>query len=102
MCLEVFQCIISSAGQRNMEENAQNSGWFFPTGAATQINEENNINLLDDKLNNSVDVEQLKRVAMVAGWCIQDDEDRRPSMSQVLQVLEGVASVSIPPIPRSL
>ena len=38
----------------------------------------------------------------VACWCIQDDEAQRPSMSEVVQMLEGITDVSSPPIPRCL
>jgi len=51
---------------------------------------------------NDADAEQVKRAAIVGGWCIQDDEDARPSMSQVLQILEGIVDVPpLPPIPLS-
>ncbi|KAH9304122.1 hypothetical protein KI387_008526 [Taxus chinensis] len=91
------------AGRRNMEANAaEASQLFFPTWAATQISQENTMALLDKKLNNDADAEQLKRAAIVGGWCIQDDEDARPSMSQVVQVLQGIGDLPVPPIPRSL
>ena len=47
-------------------------------------------------------VEGLTRVCGVACWCIQDDETCRPSMAQVVQILEGVLDVNLPPVLRSL
>ncbi|KAJ0053305.1 hypothetical protein Pint_02131 [Pistacia integerrima] len=49
----------------------------------------------------NADVDELSRICQVAGWCIQDDETHRPTMGQVVQILEGVLDVSRSPIPRS-
>ncbi|OMP10604.1 S-locus glycoprotein [Corchorus olitorius] len=62
----------------------------------------NVLSLLDNRLNGNVDIEELYRICTVACWCIQDDEIHRPSMSQIVQILEGVVEVSLPPIPRFL
>ncbi|KAB2610559.1 G-type lectin S-receptor-like serine/threonine-protein kinase [Pyrus ussuriensis x Pyrus communis] len=48
------------------------------------------------------DVEELTRVCRVSCWCVQDDEAQRPSMGQVVQILEAVSDVNLPPIPRAL
>jgi len=91
------------AGRRNVDGILQSSELFFPTWAAIQINSGNVMAVLDKKLMNDADVEQVKRAAIVGGWCIQDDEDARPSMSEVLQILEGTVDVPpVPPIPQSL
>ncbi|THG03300.1 hypothetical protein TEA_023231 [Camellia sinensis var. sinensis] len=42
------------------------------------------------------------RICKVACWCIQDDGNDRPSMGQVVQILEGILDVNPPPIPRFL
>lgn len=47
-------------------------------------------------------LEEVTRVCKVACWCIQDDENYRPMMGQVVQILEGVLEVNMPPIPRLL
>lgn len=86
-----------------MDWDSESSELFFPTWAATQINSGNAMDLLDNKLLNNADAEQVKRAAIVAGWCIQDNEDDRPLMSEVLQILEGIVDVPPPPpIPLSL
>ncbi|KAF9598121.1 hypothetical protein IFM89_025357 [Coptis chinensis] len=54
------------------------------------------------RLEGTADVEELTRACRVACWCIQDDESDRPSMGQVVQILEGVMEVNPPPIPRAL
>ncbi|KAJ8770848.1 hypothetical protein K2173_021763 [Erythroxylum novogranatense] len=42
---------------------------------------------------------RLKRFVMVAIWCIQEDPSLRPSMWQVIRMLEGVCEVPSPPCP---
>ncbi|KAG6470467.1 hypothetical protein ZIOFF_071540 [Zingiber officinale] len=58
--------------------------------------------LLDQRLAGDVNLEELERACKLACWCIQDYESCRPTMGQVLQVLEGFLEVAMPPIPRSL
>ncbi|GMP67246.1 hypothetical protein CsSME_00027301 [Camellia sinensis var. sinensis] len=57
---------------------------------------------LDYRLQGNGDVEEVIRACKVACWCIQDVEKDRPSMGQVVQILEGVLDVGMPPIPRFL
>ncbi|KAK7324331.1 hypothetical protein VNO77_27864 [Canavalia gladiata] len=45
------------------------------------------------------DMESLKRFVMIAIWCIQEDPSLRPTMKEVLLMLEGIVQVSIPPCP---
>lgn len=91
------------AGQRNMDKVSESSEVYFPAWAATHISRGNAMEVLDKELLNDADPEEVKRAAIVAGWCIQDDEDARPSMSKVLQILEGIVDVPpLPPIPHSL
>ncbi|XP_043711276.1 G-type lectin S-receptor-like serine/threonine-protein kinase At2g19130 [Telopea speciosissima] len=76
---------------------------FFPTWAASKINEDGEIlSILDYRLEGNADLAELIRVCKVASWCIQDDEVDRPSMGLVVQMLEGTVEVSPPPIPRTL
>ncbi|KAH7576834.1 hypothetical protein JRO89_XS01G0158800 [Xanthoceras sorbifolium] len=60
------------------------------------------LGLVLPKLEGNADVEELSRICKLACWCIQDDESHRPSMGQVVQILEGIVDVTKPPIPRSL
>ena len=75
---------------------------YFPYRVAAKINEgeEALITLLDTKLEGNADVEEVARACKVACWCIQDEDKNRPSMGQVVQVLEGVIEVDVHPIPR--
>ncbi|KAK9152103.1 hypothetical protein Syun_010412 [Stephania yunnanensis] len=54
------------------------------------------------KLEGKADIEELNRAFRVACWCIQAEEIQRPSMGQVVQILEGLLEVNPPPIQRYL
>ncbi|KAL6136811.1 hypothetical protein ACLB2K_062106 [Fragaria x ananassa] len=93
------------SGRRNSEPSEDNKVRFFPTWAAgviTSTEEVDVLSLLDPKLGRNGDVEEVIRVLRVACWCVQDDEAHRPSMGQVVQILEGILDVNLPSIPRAL
>ncbi|OEL25051.1 G-type lectin S-receptor-like serine/threonine-protein kinase [Dichanthelium oligosanthes] len=77
---------------------------YFPLVAARKVTSEGEalVGLLDERLNGDADEQELDRACRVACWCVQDDEARRPTMEQVVQMLEGVVTVDVPPIPASL
>ncbi|KAH9320238.1 hypothetical protein KI387_022007 [Taxus chinensis] len=90
-------------GRRNIEtSNVESEKWFFPPWAAKQISLGNILELVDNHLAMGIDEEEVRRAAMVAIWCIQDDEDSRPTMGTIVKMLEGVIDVLTPPIPRTL
>ncbi|XP_060189271.1 G-type lectin S-receptor-like serine/threonine-protein kinase At2g19130 [Lycium barbarum] len=91
------------SGRRNSENSQDGKVKFFPSWAARVVVEEGDIlSLLDYRLDRTADAEEVSRICKVAYWCIQDDELQRPSMGQVVQILEGVLEVNLPPLPRSL
>ncbi|GMJ13028.1 hypothetical protein like AT2G19130 [Hibiscus trionum] len=91
------------SGRRNSEQCEEGKVRFFPTSVARVITEDGDVlSLLDPRLNGDAPVDELSRMCKVACWCVQDDETHRPSMGQVVQILEGVLDVNVPPIPRSL
>ncbi|XP_015881001.3 G-type lectin S-receptor-like serine/threonine-protein kinase At2g19130 [Ziziphus jujuba] len=91
------------SGRRNSEQSEDGKVKFFPRWAASVIIDGGDVlSLLDPSLERNADVEEITRVCRVACWCIQDDENRRPTMGQIVQILEGVIDVNLPPVPRSL
>ncbi|GMI74788.1 hypothetical protein like AT2G19130 [Hibiscus trionum] len=91
------------SGTRNFEPSNDKEGTFFPVWAARQVSEGVNVlKLLDSRLNGNANLEEVSRICKVACWCIQDTEIHRPSMSQVVQILEGFSDVGLPPMPRFL
>jgi serine/threonine protein kinase len=53
------------------------------------------INLVDQKLNNTIVDIELQRVAKVALLCVQQDPRRRPLMSRVLLMLQGEMEIEV-------
>ncbi|GER43142.1 serine/threonine-protein kinase [Striga asiatica] len=92
------------SGRRN-SGGSENGRFFFPAVAARVAVEEGGdvLGLLDPKLGREdLDPNEVLKVCRVACWCSNDDEDVRPSMGQVVKMLEGVADVGLPVVPRSL
>ncbi|XP_047335931.1 G-type lectin S-receptor-like serine/threonine-protein kinase At2g19130 [Impatiens glandulifera] len=96
--LMLFELI---SGRRNFGDGRMK---YFPIWAANVALEGGDImSLLDARLDReSAEPEEVMRVCRVACWCIQDWEGHRPTMGQVVQVLEGVIDVEQPPVPRVL
>ncbi|KAL6868231.1 hypothetical protein ACP4OV_015076 [Aristida adscensionis] len=90
------------SGRRNSEKIMEGNFTYFPSYAAVKVNEGDVMCLLDRSLEGNADAEQLNRACRIACWCIQDAEDHRPMMRQVVHMLEGVMEVEVPPVPRSL
>ncbi|XP_006643928.2 G-type lectin S-receptor-like serine/threonine-protein kinase At2g19130 [Oryza brachyantha] len=89
------------SGRRTTEKMRYGNHRYFPLYAAAKVNEGDVLCLLDDRLEGNVSVEELDVACRVACWCIQDDEIHRPSMRQVIHMLEGIVPVECPPIPAS-
>ncbi|KAB5527115.1 hypothetical protein DKX38_020962 [Salix brachista] len=87
------------AGDREGEKAEK---WFFPPYAAQKIIEGNLAAVVDDRLGSAYDIDEAQRVALVAIWCIQDNEEMRPAMGMVVKMLEGVVEVTTPPPPKLL
>ncbi|KAF8683608.1 hypothetical protein HU200_044529 [Digitaria exilis] len=82
------------SGRRNRD--AAGAGRrYFPLWAATKVREGQFLALLDERLAGDADVEELGRA------CNQS-EAVRPTMGQVVQVLEGSLRVATAPVPRFL
>ncbi|KAJ9171405.1 hypothetical protein P3X46_014780 [Hevea brasiliensis] len=92
----------SAGGGNGGEESKKGEIWFFPPYAAQQIIEGNVAAVVDYRLGSAYKIEEAKRVALVAIWCIQDNEDMRPAMGMVVNMLEGVVEVPSPPAPKLL
>ncbi|KAJ8528538.1 hypothetical protein K7X08_022230 [Anisodus acutangulus] len=54
---------------------------------------------MDERIEGDVDLEELERALRIAFWCLQGDERMRPSMGEVIKVLEGTLTVDPPPPP---
>ncbi|KAF3443802.1 hypothetical protein FNV43_RR13492 [Rhamnella rubrinervis] len=87
--------------RRNSEYSVEGELSFFPAYAANVIIEGHDVfSLLDTRLEGKADEEQLIRLCKVACWCIQGNEAHRPSMGDIVHILEGIINVNLPPFPR--
>ncbi|CAN6168083.1 unnamed protein product [Urochloa humidicola] len=75
---------------------------FFPMQAARKLLNGEIASLVDSNLHGDVNLEEVERVCKVACWCIQENELARPTMAEVVQVLEGLSELDMPPLPRLL
>lgn len=56
----------------------------------------------DRRLDGAVDEEELIRALKVAFWCIQDEVIMRPTMGDVVRMLEGSMDINMPPMPQTV
>lgn len=56
----------------------------------------------DKRLEGKVEEDELTRAMSVAFWCIQEEVWVRPSMGEVVKMLEGSAEIKIPPMPQAV
>ncbi|XP_057832924.2 G-type lectin S-receptor-like serine/threonine-protein kinase At2g19130 [Cryptomeria japonica] len=78
------------SGRRNPDLSVQDSSqYYFPSWAATQIYIGNTINIVDKGIAEERDLEEVRRASIVGLLCIEKDEELRPSMGQVVLMLEG-------------
>ncbi|XP_057750328.1 G-type lectin S-receptor-like serine/threonine-protein kinase At2g19130 [Arachis stenosperma] len=88
------------SGKRNSDPPEDGQVRFFPAWAAKTASEGGNVlSLLDPKLKGNANIQEVIQVIKIASWCVQDDETHRPSMSQVVHILDGVLDVAFPPVP---
>uniref|UniRef100_A0A0E0B985 Receptor-like serine/threonine-protein kinase n=1 Tax=Oryza glumipatula TaxID=40148 RepID=A0A0E0B985_9ORYZ len=93
------------SGRRNSSQEYFKDGdhsAYFPMQVARQLINGGIGNLVDAKLHGDVNLEEVERVCKIACWCIQDNEFDRPTMGEVVQFLEGVLELKMPPLPRLL
>jgi len=79
-------------------KESRSSQFFYPEWAFKQVEKGQFENL---RKGNMSEEEQgiAKRLSLVGLWCIQFNASRRPPMSEVIQMLEGNADISLPPCP---
>ncbi|PKA58446.1 G-type lectin S-receptor-like serine/threonine-protein kinase [Apostasia shenzhenica] len=88
-------------GRRNFD--VLETGRAFSRWAYEEFEKGNFIGIIDKRLQSSdVDLEQLERLVQVSFWCIQEQPAMRPSMSKVVQMLEGFVEIERPQDPKRI
>ncbi|KAL5198981.1 hypothetical protein ABZP36_002493 [Zizania latifolia] len=95
------------SGTRNSTQVQSSSGnhvhvAYFPVQAINKLREGDVRSLVDPCLHDDFNLDEAERVCKVACWCIQDDELHRPTMGEVVRVLEGLQELDMPPMPSLL
>ncbi|KAM5582520.1 hypothetical protein ABKV19_002775 [Rosa sericea] len=92
--LEIIYCRKSVDMDNTSEEKAILTDWVYNCyqDGLLDVVLNHQVNALDDKT-------ELEKTVMIALWCIQEDPFLRPTMRKVVQMLEGVVEVHVPPCP---
>ncbi|KAK8512898.1 hypothetical protein V6N12_030307 [Hibiscus sabdariffa] len=86
-------------GRKNINvEVDRTSEIYFPDYIYSRIELEGEVGL--EGIRNEDEQEKARKMIIVSLWCIQTDPSNRPSMSRVVEMLEGnIGSLTIPPKP---
>jgi len=97
LLLEIVSCRKSVEFETEDESKAILSEWAYDCyseGALHALVEDDN-----EALN---DMKTVEKLVMIALWCVQEDPGFRPTMRSVIQMLEGVVEVEVPPCPSQV
>ncbi|KAJ8751663.1 hypothetical protein K2173_025822 [Erythroxylum novogranatense] len=84
-------------GRKNYDPAESSEKSHFPSYAFKMMEEGKLRELLDSRLKLAEEDERVSTAVKVALWCIQEDMYLRPSMTKVIQMLEGICPVPKPP-----
>ncbi|KAG6662413.1 hypothetical protein CIPAW_03G240300 [Carya illinoinensis] len=89
--------------------NGSERRWrYFPKIVNQKIREGTLMEVVDRRLTagggggGAIDESEVRRLACVALWCIQERAGMRPSMARVVEMLEGLVAVDEPPDTRMI
>ncbi|KAL2318077.1 hypothetical protein Fmac_031953 [Flemingia macrophylla] len=84
-------------GRKNYDPSETSEKTHFPSFAFKKMEEGKMREILDSKVDTREIDERVHTAVKVALWCIQEDMSLRPSMTKVVQMLEGLCTVPNPP-----
>ncbi|ONH99196.1 hypothetical protein PRUPE_6G017200 [Prunus persica] len=94
--LEIICCRRSVDVENNCEEKVILTDWVYDCYLEGELDA-----VVDYEVQALGDKTTLEKFVMVAIWCIQEDPSVRPNMKKVVQMLEGVVEVKVPPCPSA-
>ncbi|KAL3497378.1 hypothetical protein ACH5RR_040110 [Cinchona calisaya] len=89
-------------GRKNYDPSESSEKSHFPTYAFKMVQEGKLKDIIDASLKIDEEDERASIAIKVALWCIQDEMSLRPAMYKVVQLLEGVCHVPLPPTSSQL
>ncbi|GMH10843.1 hypothetical protein Nepgr_012684 [Nepenthes gracilis] len=84
-------------GRKNYDPMLSSEKSHFPSYAFKMMEEGKLREVLDSSLKYNPEDESVSTAIRVALWCIQEDMALRPSMTKVVQMLEGLCPIRQPP-----
>lgn len=90
------------SGRRNFEVSEETDRKKFSIWAFEEFEKGNIKGIIDKRLADCVDMDQVTRAIQVSFWCIQEQPSHRPMMGKVVQMLEGITEIGKPPCPRAI
>ncbi|KAM7274388.1 hypothetical protein ACFE04_029052 [Oxalis oulophora] len=89
-------------GRRNLDMSYDAEDFFYPGWAYKELTNGTALKVADRRLEKRVEEEELIRALKVGFWCIQDEVAMRPSMGDVVRMLEGSMDINHPPMPQTV
>ncbi|XP_008439315.1 G-type lectin S-receptor-like serine/threonine-protein kinase At5g24080 isoform X2 [Cucumis melo] len=89
-------------GRRNLDMSFDAEDFFYPGWAYKEMRNGTHFKVADRRLEGAVEEEELMRALKVAFWCIQDEVVTRPTMGDIVRMLEGSMDVDMPPMPQTV
>lgn len=89
------------SGRRNFEVSDETNRKKFSLWAYDELEKGNVRSIVDRRLADQVDIDQVTRAIQVSFWCIQEQPSQRPMMGKVVQMLEGIMEIEKPPVPKA-
>ncbi|KAH9310933.1 hypothetical protein KI387_025968, partial [Taxus chinensis] len=87
-------------GRKNLDIHAaRSSRFYYPEWAFKQVEKGEFSRLRETNIADEEDENMAKKLSVLGLWCIQYLPSQRPSMSKVIQMLEGTVEMKIPPHP---
>ncbi|KAL7107003.1 hypothetical protein ACP275_06G026500 [Erythranthe tilingii] len=89
-------------GRRNLDMTCDAEDFFFPGWAFKEMTNGTATKVADRRMEGSVEADEVVRGLKVAFWCIQDEIAVRPTMGEVVKMLEGSVDINMPPMPQAV
>ncbi|KAK9914370.1 hypothetical protein M0R45_038153 [Rubus argutus] len=89
-------------GRRNLDMSFDAVDFFYPGWAFKELTSGEPLKVADRRLEGAVEEEELIRALKTAFWCIQDEVFMRPTMGEVVRMLDGSVETNMPPMPQTV
>lgn len=89
-------------GRKNYDPSETSEKSHFPSYAFKMMEEGKLKDIVDSNINFEDKDDRVSVAIKAALWCIQEDMYSRPSMTKVVQMLEGLCTVPMPPMTSPL